>query len=433
MAEAGLKLVAAEEAKPPQSPPRPNCQPPAATATDGTPVPADHFVSEVMKRDWNARAAENARYYVRSTKRDQSEEEFDASGEQSVRDCVVRHLPLLAGNRDPKTLTILEIGCGVGRMTKYLARLFNHVHAIDVSGEIIRQARSRLGTLANVSLYETSGSDLALFADGMFDLVFSFIVFQHIPERAVIFNYIQEAHRVLQPGGILSFQVQGFTGKEWMETPKDTWHGVAITEQDVVGLCHELGFDLLAKSGQGTQYSFYTLRKHAAKNRVETPAGSAPSVPNQPDVQSPSLSPALVGQLNVPAVNPGEPPASGAPKVSILIPVLNQLAFTQKCLEAVKRNTPANGYEVIIWDNGSTDDTPAFFQQRQTAEAETIRYFRSEENLGFVGGNNAAAQRARGEFLVLLNNDTEPQPGWLEALLQTRLQPMSRSPRSGRN
>ena len=109
---------------------------------------------------------------------------------------------------------------------------------------------------------------------------------------------------------------------------------------------------------------------------------------------------------------------ANALKVSIIIPVLNKVAFTRKCLDALRRNTPAGLYEVIVWDNGSTDETQAFLQKQSAADP-TVHYFRSEENLGFVGGNNAAAQHARGEFLVLLNNDTEPQPGWLEALLQT--------------
>lgn len=110
--------------------------------------------------------------------------------------------------------------------------------------------------------------------------------------------------------------------------------------------------------------------------------------------------------------------SSPAPKASIIIPVLNKVAFTEKCLDALRRNTPAGTFEVIVWDNGSTDGTPEVLRQRSAAEAH-IRYFRSETNLGFVGGNNAAAQHARGEYLVLLNNDTEPAPGWLEALVAT--------------
>ncbi|HTA30996.1 MAG TPA: glycosyltransferase, partial [Candidatus Cybelea sp.] len=285
-------------------------------------------------------------------------------------------------------MTILEIGCGLGRMTKHLARHFGHVHAVDVSGEMIRQAQARLKDLSNVSLHETNGADLALFANEKFDFVFSFIVFQHIPEHAVVLSYIREAHRVLRPGGVFKFQVQGCTAKAWMEAPKDSWHGVTITEEDIAALKSELGSELLAKSGQGTQYSWYTLRKPLAQS-TPRPVAANPPAP-QPEAQP----------------------------VSVIIPVLNKIELTRKCLQALRQNTPAELCEVIVWDNGSTDGTQAFFQQ-QLASSDAVRYFRSEENLGFVGGNNAAAQHARGRHIVFLNNDTEPQPGWLEALLQT--------------
>jgi ubiquinone/menaquinone biosynthesis C-methylase UbiE len=149
-------------------------------------------------------------------------------------------------------------------MSKHFARHFGQVHAIDVSGEMIRQARERVGAVSNPMFHETSGADLALFPNETFDLVFSYIVFQHIPDRDVIFNYIREAHRVLKPGGAFKFQVQGCTDPAWMEAAKDTWFGVTITETDVADLSTELGFDLITKSGQGTQYSWYTVRKQLA-------------------------------------------------------------------------------------------------------------------------------------------------------------------------
>jgi GT2 family glycosyltransferase/SAM-dependent methyltransferase/tetratricopeptide (TPR) repeat protein len=367
---------------------------PAAQSTQALPAArpsqeGDNSVTNRMKREWNERAAEDARYYVHSTKRDQSEEEFDASGRLSVEQCVKGDLPRITGGRDPKTITMLEIGCGLGRMSKHFAGLFGQVHGIDVSGEMIRQASERLKGVANVSLHESSGSDLSLFADESFDFVFSFIVFQHIPDPAVITKYIREAHRVLRPGGVFKFQVQGCTAPAWMKAPKDTWHGATITEEDVDRLRYELGFDLLAKSGQGTQYSWYTLCKPA---RAVAPSRDS--------------------------ANPPAPQTSTGHFVSVIIPVLNKIELTRKCLAALRKNTPAGQFEVIIWDNGSNDGTQAFFKQPSAGNA-AVRYFRSEENLGFVGGNNAAAHQARGQYLVFLNNDTEPQPGWLEALRQT--------------
>ena len=115
---------------------------------------------------------------------------------------------------------------------------------------------------------------------------------------------------------------------------------------------------------------------------------------------------------------------SGAPRVSIIIPVFNKFSFTRKCLKALKRHTPAELYEVIIWDNGSTDETQAFLQQ-ESEKNKAIRYFRSEDNLGFAAGCNLGARTAQGRYVLFLNNDTEVQPGWLDPLVD-RLEADSR-------
>ncbi len=111
------------------------------------------------------------------------------------------------------------------------------------------------------------------------------------------------------------------------------------------------------------------------------------------------------------------------PQASIIIPVLNQLAFTRNCLEALFRRTPASLFELILMDNGSTDATPDYM----STLTHPLRYLRFEKNLGFAAACNQAAQTARCEYLVFLNNDTLPQAGWLEALLEL----LQRDPSAG--
>lgn len=103
-----------------------------------------------------------------------------------------------------------------------------------------------------------------------------------------------------------------------------------------------------------------------------------------------------------------------APRASIVIPVYDQLAHTLQCLRALAEHPPAAAFEVIVVDDGSSDATP----QRLPGIA-GLRYHRRRSNGGFVAACNEGAALARGEFLVLLNNDTVPQPGWLDALLAT--------------
>jgi GT2 family glycosyltransferase len=101
-----------------------------------------------------------------------------------------------------------------------------------------------------------------------------------------------------------------------------------------------------------------------------------------------------------------------APLVSIIIPVFNKLEYTAKCLRAIAAHTRDVPHEVIVIDNASSDDT-----QRALARREGIRYRRNSENLGFAKASNQGAAMALGRFLLFLNNDTEPHPGWAAAMV----------------
>lgn len=107
-------------------------------------------------------------------------------------------------------------------------------------------------------------------------------------------------------------------------------------------------------------------------------------------------------------------PASAAPRVSIVIPVFNQSAYSFHCLASVLANTQGSDYEVIVVDDCSTDDTPQMLQAIRG-----ITVLRNDSNSGFIAACNRGAAAARGEYVLFLNNDTEVQAGWLQALLGT--------------
>lgn len=111
---------------------------------------------------------------------------------------------------------------------------------------------------------------------------------------------------------------------------------------------------------------------------------------------------------------PARVPCSDAPVASIVVPVFNQVAHTLRCLRALAEHPPRVACEVIVVDDGSTDDTA-----RLLPEIAGLRYLPRARNGGFIAACNDGAARARGEYLVFLNNDTVPQPGWLDALLAT--------------
>lgn len=103
---------------------------------------------------------------------------------------------------------------------------------------------------------------------------------------------------------------------------------------------------------------------------------------------------------------------------SIIIPVYNQWQLTRKCLEALHATLRGRACEIIVIDNASTDPTrehcPALGKE---LFGTLFHYHRAERNLNFGPASNLGARMASGEFLVFLNNDTEPLPGWYEPLI----------------
>ena len=111
--------------------------------------------------------------------------------------------------------------------------------------------------------------------------------------------------------------------------------------------------------------------------------------------------------------NPGEAVAPPV-KVSIIIPLFNKVDYTRQCLEALERSTPnLISYELILVNNGSTDGTAEYLGTLTG----NVTIITNSSNLGFARACNQGGRIATSEYLVFLNNDTLPKPGWLEALL----------------
>jgi GT2 family glycosyltransferase len=104
-----------------------------------------------------------------------------------------------------------------------------------------------------------------------------------------------------------------------------------------------------------------------------------------------------------------------APDVTIVIPTFNRLDLTVVCLDAIERATPAGRFEVVAVDNASSDGTPSWLREQQGAGR--LRAILNAQNLGFGRACNLGARVARGRYVLLLNSDTEVQPGWLEAIV----------------
>ena len=222
------------------------------------PIPSE--LAERMRRDWDERARENARYYVATCRQDWTDEEFYRSGESHVREQILNDMINICQGQDPREMRVLEVGCGAGRVTRALAQVFGWVDGVDVSGEMIGRAREALRDCPGVRLHQNNGIDLGMFGPEEFDFAFSSIVFQHIPSKAVIENYIREVWRVLKSGRLFKFQVQGVPLEEGAA---DTWLGVGYTEDEMREVAARIGFEMRYSHDAGTQYFWLWFFKRA--------------------------------------------------------------------------------------------------------------------------------------------------------------------------
>ncbi len=117
-----------------------------------------------------------------------------------------------------------------------------------------------------------------------------------------------------------------------------------------------------------------------------------------------------------------EQPPTLAPLVSVIIPNWNGLALLRPCLDSLRLQT-LRDVEVIVADNASTDGSVGALR----TDYPEVRVLALQTNSGYSGGCNAGIRAARGRILVMLNNDTEADPGWLEALVAA----LERHPRAG--
>lgn len=120
----------------------------------------------------------------------------------------------------------------------------------------------------------------------------------------------------------------------------------------------------------------------------------------------------LAGEAEIlPTAEPA--PAEDAPLCSLVIPVFNKVEYTQQCVDQLRKSTPDSLYELIFIDNASSDGTADYL----AGLTGRVRVITNPDNRGFVDACNQGAALARGRYLVFLNNDTAPLPGWLEALV----------------
>jgi ubiquinone/menaquinone biosynthesis C-methylase UbiE len=122
---------------------------------------------------------------------------------------------------DTTDLIALDYGCGPGRNIIKFHNRFKRIDGVDISNINLEKSRVNLeyNDIDIPNLYHTSGDNLSMIEDSVYDVMFAVICFQHICVHEIRFNILKEAYRVLKPGGKLCFQM-GYGGKEGIPTAK---------------------------------------------------------------------------------------------------------------------------------------------------------------------------------------------------------------------
>ena len=213
-----------------------------------------------MKVYWDACARHNAKRHI-ATDNWESEEIFHECGERDLFK-ILNNLDedfLKTGNK-----RVLDIGCGIGRILKPFADQYPglKLFGVDVSAEMIRKGRLRLKEFENVKLMRTGGNDLKLFEDSSFDLVYSYIVLQHIP-RKFVQNYFNEVSRILDKKGCFVFQMpMRSEEKEYSEPPDSDFRTVRFYSLEEVNmLCRSEGLHITKTSRCSEDSLWFTVSK----------------------------------------------------------------------------------------------------------------------------------------------------------------------------
>jgi SAM-dependent methyltransferase len=221
-----------------------------------------------MRADWNRRAQEDARYYTAFGRRKQDDAEFAATASE-VLSRITSEFVRLPPHMPMRARRFLEIGCGIGRLMAPLSQFCGEIHGVDIADEMIRMGRERLADIAHAHLHWTRNSDLAALADDSFDLVYSYAVMQHLPHEAPFWRYLAESARVLKEGGVL---LQQFNSLAEDRDAPDTWAGIVVPVDRVLAACADLGLQVLALEGTGTQYTWLTATRRQGRALDHPPA-----------------------------------------------------------------------------------------------------------------------------------------------------------------
>jgi len=213
-----------------------------------------------MKKEWNERTKMNPLFVI-ATDHSETEEDFWNSGIDECNDILginTERYQKIIENKDTSSMNVLEIGCGIGRILIPMRKIFGNVTGIDISSEMVQLGQKYVSDVPNCNIIENNGVDLSEFSDNSFDFCYSFIVFQHIPEKQIVENYIKEVSRILKPSCLFRFQVRGIISTKPNEIT--TWDGVQFTSDEIHEIAKDHNFEIIEEGNYKEEYYWLTFK-----------------------------------------------------------------------------------------------------------------------------------------------------------------------------
>jgi SAM-dependent methyltransferase len=226
---------------------------------DGNITDSITFAS-ILKKDWEERARKDPSLYVMAESNSTEERILESGKTDFENEFLPRLKEYINGNS-----TILEIGCGVGRMSYYIAQNCEELTILDISRELLNKAVMRLVekyNFKNISIVEGNGIDLHQLPDNFYDIVFEYIVFQHIPSEDIVKNYIREINRVLKVGGVALLHGRDVQGIHTDDNfSGNTWHGAQFGYKEIRDYIQDTSLQIIKEEGVGTERYWVLLEK----------------------------------------------------------------------------------------------------------------------------------------------------------------------------
>lgn len=161
---------------------------------------------------------------------------------------------------DWKDKMVVELGCGAGRMSEFIAKNVRHLQAIDISNEMLKRLHQRLGHDPKIETLCII-RDYSVISDLSTDLILSFLVFQHTPEDMVE-RLIQDGRRILKPRGYYFFQIPLASVHKCVPVNEaNALDMVYWTKEEVQELAKKYMFNIIAMPEEGSDSQFFLFQK----------------------------------------------------------------------------------------------------------------------------------------------------------------------------